>query len=134
MGILGFKKYDELLKQKEDKNMNGQKFDKGKNRLGLIPPEIIEAVGKILTHGANKYAPRNWQKGISYEKIYGAMQRHLQKFWNGEELDSESGLPHLDHAACNLAFLITYEAHPEQYFEFDDRYSYEKSDNQISYS
>ena len=107
--------------------MAGDKYDKGKNRLGLIPPEIIEAIGRILTHGANKYAPRNWQKGISYEKIYGAMQRHLQKFWNGEKLDSESGLPHLDHAACNLAFLITYEAHPKQYSNYDDRYVYDKS-------
>ena len=107
--------------------MNGQKFDKGKNRLDLIPPEVIEAVGQILTHGAIKYAPHNWQKGINYEKVYGALQRHLQAFWRGEQFDSESKLSHLWHAACNIAFLVTYEAHPEQYNEFDDRFLYDKS-------
>lgn len=110
-----------------DKNMAGDKYDEGKNRLDLVPPEVIEAVGRILTHGAVKYAPHNWQKGISYEKVYGAMQRHLQAFWRGEQLDSESGLPHLWHAACNIAFLITYEAHPETYKQFDDRFVYNKS-------
>lgn len=109
-----------------DKNMAGDKYDEGKNRLDLVPPEVIEAVGRILTHGAVKYAPHNWQKGINYEKVYGAMQRHLQAFWRGEQLDSESKLPHLWHAACNIAFLITYEAHPETYKQFDDRFVYDK--------
>jgi len=118
----------EQCRIREDENMAGDKFDAGKNRLGLIPPEVVEAVGEILTHGAVKYAPHNWRKGISYEKIYGAAQRHLQKFWNGEELDPESGLPHLHHAACNIAFLITYEAHPEEYKKFDDRYIYGKGE------
>lgn len=120
-----------------DKNMAGDKYDKGKNRLDLVPPEVIEAVGRILTHGAVKYAPHNWQKGINYEKVYGAMQRHLQAFWRGELLDSESRLPHLWHAACNIAFLITYEAHPETYKQFDDRFVYgkpseEKSDDEFA--
>lgn len=112
--------------------MAGDKYDEGKNRLDLIPPEIIEAIGRILTLGAVKYAPHNWQKGISYEKVYGAMQRHLQAFWRGENLDSESRLSHLWHAACNIAFLVTYEAHPEQYSEFDDRYLYDKPDNEFA--
>jgi len=100
----------------------GDKFDKDKNRLDLIPAEAIEAAGWILTHGAKKYAERNWQKGIKYGKIYGALQRHLQAFWRGEDFDKESTYPHLWHALCNTLFLVYYEAHLSKYAEFDDRF------------
>jgi len=62
----------------------GDKFDKDKNRLDLIPAEAIEAAGWILTHGAKKYTERNWQKGIKYGKIYGALQRHLKEIGKRE--------------------------------------------------
>ena len=38
-----------------DKVTDGLKHDGGKYRLDLVPPEIIEAVGSIITHGAEKY-------------------------------------------------------------------------------
>lgn len=105
--------------------MAGKKNDQSKNRLELIPPEVISAIGAGLTYGANKYNDDNWREGISYRRVYGALQRHLQAFWSGENIDSESGLPHLYHAACNLTFLITFESHFKQYSRLDDRYRYE---------
>jgi len=41
----------------------GVKYDGDKNRLELIPPEMLTAIGSILTFGAEKYADRNWEKG-----------------------------------------------------------------------
>ena len=34
---------------------DGLKHDGGKMRLDLVPPEMIEAVGAVMTHGAEKY-------------------------------------------------------------------------------
>jgi hypothetical protein len=99
----------------------GVKNDVGKNRLDLIPPEAIEALGWVLTHGAEKYGDNNWRGGIKYSRIYGATLRHLTAWAKGEEKDTESALPHLWHALCELAFLVTYEAHPD--LDLNDMYS-----------
>jgi hypothetical protein len=42
--------------------LTGRKNDNGKVRLELVPPELLFAVGQVLTFGANKYADRNWEK------------------------------------------------------------------------
>ena len=106
----------------------GIKHDSEKNRLDLLPPELIEATGHILTFGAKKYAAQEWRTGIEYSRIIGAIMRHFNAWLKGEENDLESGKPHLWHMTCNLAFLITFEAHPEKYQKFDDRYLYVKGD------
>lgn len=87
----------------------GRKDDKEKIRMDLLPPEFIEAVAVILTFGANKYEDRNWEKGMSWGRVFGALMRHLWKWWGGEDKDPETGYSHLWHAACNIAFLVAYE-------------------------
>jgi hypothetical protein len=85
---------------------DGIKFDTGKNRLDLIVPEFIEDLGRVLTFGAEKYGPNNWQQLVDSEgRYYAALQRHLLAYKRGEKYDNESGFPHLAHAACNLMFL-----------------------------
>ncbi len=87
--------------------MSGVKHDAGKLRLDLIPPEMHRALGEVLTMGARKYGDRNWEQGIAPERLYAAVQRHLLAWREGEELDSESGLPHVYHAFCGLGMLAT---------------------------
>jgi hypothetical protein len=99
----------EQLRPNDDINKGGVKFDDGKNRLDLLPHEFIFGVGQVLTHGAKKYAARNWELGMDWSRPFGGAMRHLWKWWSGERLDPDSGLPHLWHAACNLAFLCAYE-------------------------
>jgi len=86
------------------------KRDAGKARYDLIPPEIEEAMALVLTDGAEKYADRDWERGTNYGRYYAAMRRHQVAWWRGENLDPETGRSHLWHAACCLAFLVTYEA------------------------
>ena len=93
---------------------SGQKDDQDKNRLDLIEPEFIEGVGKVLTFGANKYEPNNWQKVEDAEdRYYAAALRHLMSWRKGEKTDPESGISHLYHVACNIMFL--------QHFEREDK-------------
>jgi len=98
------------------------KKDAGKNRLDLIPVECVKALGEVLTMGAEKYHDNSWREGMNYSRVYAATQRHLQAFWGEDsDVDEESKLPHLFHALCNIAFLITYEKNKERYRTFDDR-------------
>ncbi len=99
--------------------IEGQKNDGDKPRYDLIPPELLHAVADVLTFGAKKYAPRNWEKGISYGRVFGALMRHLWAWWAREGADPETGRSHLWHAACCLAFLLAYEARAMK--DFDDR-------------
>lgn len=97
-----------------------QKFDTEKLRIELVPPELIMAAANGCTYGARKYSAGNWATGSGFEwsRLYGGLQRHLQAFWSGEDIDPESGNHHLDHAACMLAFLI---AHIRRQHGTDDR-------------
>ena len=99
----------------------GAKFDDMKPRYDLIPPSLLHAVAMVLTYGADKYEDRNWEKGIKYGRIFGAMSRHAWAWFVGEDIDPESNLPHLWHVACNIAFLVHFTSNPKRYITFDNR-------------
>ncbi len=88
----------------------GLKFDQDKVRLELIPPELLEEVGKVLTYGAKKYADRNWELGMDWSRPFAAAQRHMWAWWGGQDTDPETGYSHLAHALCCLTFLSTYQS------------------------
>ena len=112
--------------QKELSNDGGNKFDGGdKLRTDLIPVEPLLALSAILTHGAEKYDDNNWKKGIKFSRVYGALLRHLWAHWLGNYEDSDSNLPHIWHAFCNLLFLVYYDYHYEDYEKYDDSQSKE---------
>ena len=79
-----------------------------KRRVDLLDPIAIAGLADVLTFGASKYGDRNWERGIEWSRVYGAALRHLLAFWGWEDLDPETGLPHIDHAACNIHFLQRY--------------------------
>lgn len=97
----------------------GVKNDHGKLRYDLIPPEGLDALAEVYTIGAGKYADRNWELGIKWGRVFGAMLRHAIKWLGGESYDPVDGQHHLASVAwCALA-LITYEK--RGMVEFDDR-------------
>lgn len=90
----------------QSKPQVGLKFDGGKLQYSLIPPETLRALAQVLTFGAQKYAPGNWMLVEDGQTRYlDALYRHLEAYRLGEELDPESGLPHLSHVLTNAAFL-----------------------------
>lgn len=89
---------------------SGIKYDEGKLRYDLIPPEAMEALAHIYTMGAVKYGPNNWEHGMSWSRIIGALFRHLYSWIKGDEIDKESGKSHLWHVLWNVVALVTYEA------------------------
>lgn len=98
------------------------KFDTDKPKIHLVPPEVIEAMATVYGFGAEKYGENNWRQDIHkfpYSRHYSSIMRHLLAFHSGEDLDPESGLPHLWHAMTQMAILTmtTIEAP-----EMDDRF------------
>jgi len=94
---------------------NGRKYDADKLRWDLLDLGLVEEVVKILTFGAKKYAPNNWQKVDNAEdRYYAALLRHLVEYRKGNKIDEESGISHLSHAACNIIFLIYFDKHGEE--------------------
>lgn len=93
-----------------EKGMNDQevKADKGKIRPTLVPREIIRAIAITRGYGTKKYSeggPDNWKR-VEPERYRDALCRHLLAYLDDpKSVDEESGLPHLWHLACNVAFL-----------------------------
>lgn len=73
--------------------------------MDLLDPDALEGLARVLEFGAKKYSRNNWRGGISYSRLIAACLRHIFAILRGEYIDSESGLPHVDHAACCIMFL-----------------------------
>jgi len=87
--------------------MSGRKYDQEKARFDLLDPCFIEAMAEVMTYGAQKYAPNNWQKVEDFKARYtAALHRHLNAWQQGEERDEESNLYHLAQVSCNAMFLF----------------------------
>lgn len=87
----------------------GLRFDEGKVRLDLIPPEWEWELGRVLTEGAKKYADRNWELGMDYSKVLGPLRRHLNAYLRGERIDGTDGTLHAAKVAWNALVLMTYD-------------------------
>lgn len=97
-----------------DKITDGLKHDGGKPMLALVPSAIIRAVGEVMTHGAEKYGKNSW-RGVDPERYKHALMRHICEWLDDPYgVDKDSGLPHLWHIACNVAFLLELDKPIEQ--------------------
>jgi hypothetical protein len=101
----------------------GVKHDGGKLRWDLLPTKAVREVVRVLTHGAQKYAPGNWKHvpGARW-RYYRAARGHMEDWWDEDmpNEDSESKISHLAHAICCLLFLL--------WFELTGRWPEEKPD------
>lgn len=61
---------------------------------------------------------RNWENGIKWSRVFGAIMRHLWKFWMGEDIDKETGVPHTVNALWGCMALTEYMF---THKELDDR-------------
>ncbi len=87
------------------------KADAGKAMLSLVPRKIIWDIARIRMYGTAKYHndPNNWKK-VEVSRYRDAAFRHFLAYLDDHKsIDEESGLPHLWHVACNIAFLCEME-------------------------
>lgn len=84
------------------------KKDAGKPPLGLISRTALEEEARVMAFGAEKYGTHLWRAGMDFSRLVDAALRHVYAFADGEDNDKETGLSHLAHARCCLAFLTEY--------------------------
>lgn len=120
------KRYEEDLVKKapsleEALAQGGVKHDDGKPELALISPDFIEELGKVMTVGAKKYGAQNWRRGFNWTRVLSAIFRHLFSWSSGQDVDPETGLSHLAHAAAGIMFLVEFQ---KRNVGTDDRYKH----------
>lgn len=72
----------------------------------VVPAPVIAELSVALLEGACKYGSHNWRVvGVRASTYYDACLRHLNSYWEGEEYDKESGIPHLTKAIACLTVL-----------------------------
>ena len=98
-------KEENLVKKEE----LGFRYNKGKTKFSLIPAHWTRVLAQILTKGAEKYAPRNWEKGLVHSEVLDSLYRHLDAYLGGERYDPETKCHHLGHVAWNALALMTFD-------------------------
>lgn len=75
--------------------------------LHLVPPVAVLSEAMVFKLGATKYGPFNWRDNrVSSSVYYSAAMRHLMSWYDGEDIDPESGESHLAHARACLAIVL----------------------------
>ena len=84
--------------------------EKGKKlaQVGSLDPKALLVLAEASGFGAAKYSQHNYLRGYAWSLSFDACMRHLLAFWSGEELDPESGLPHLAHAAWHCLAMLSF--------------------------
>lgn len=90
-------------------SQGGVKFDEEKARYELIPPEALEALATLYTKGAKKYGDRNWEKGMSMTRLFGALMRHAWDWLRGISYDPETKAHQMIAVAFNAFGIYVYE-------------------------
>lgn len=106
------------------------KADANKPKISLVPLQILTDVARVREFALKKYKSANSWKNVEIERYRDAMLRHMIAYIeNPKGVDSESGLPHLSHLACNVAFLC--EMEKEKTIEKTKEKTEEKTEEEI---
>lgn len=110
------------------------RYNNDKPQWSLVPQSALIPMVDVLEYGAHKYTifedsdgnevkgiditpedakhlkvkvsgRNNWKKGLPIREQLESLKRHLDAFMEGEDIDPESGLPHIGHMQCNTLFL-----------------------------
>lgn len=86
------------------------KADAGKPRLTLVPHQIIWDIAQVREYGNAKYGDSDSWKRVDPQRYRDALYRHLLAYLEDpDSVDAESGISHIKHIACNVAFLCEIE-------------------------
>lgn len=75
--------------------------------LHLVPPCATHHTAMAFADGAKKYGPYNWrEKRVSASVYLSAAKRHLDAWWDGEDLSQDAKVHHLGHVMACCAIIL----------------------------
>ena len=102
-------------------------------RFDLIPPRVLRLLAEHYGTGARKYNPieradgepgpaiDNWRLGYNFSSSIAALERHLNAWKCGEDIDEEMNSNHLVAVIWHCMTLLEYQMTPGFPEAFDDR-------------
>jgi hypothetical protein len=105
--------YEILEEVDMEKENNKEKQSNPKDALGIkkvpfscVPANVIGEIALGLMEGGRKYGRHNYRVvGVRTSVYYDAALRHLMSYWEGEDIDPDSGLSHISKALSCLTVL-----------------------------
>jgi len=74
--------------------------------ISVLSAPVIMEVGLAMMEGARKYGRHNYRvAGVRASVYYDAFMRHTMAWWEGEDIDPDSGLSHISKALACLFVL-----------------------------
>lgn len=74
--------------------------------MSTVPSGVLAELGVAMLEGAVKYGRHNYRAvGVRNSVYYDATMRHLMAWWEGEDIDPDSGLSHVAKAIASLVVL-----------------------------
>lgn len=71
-----------------------------------VSAAVIAEIGIAMLEGARKYGRHNYRiSSVRYSVYYDAAFRHLTSWWEGQDIDPDSGLSHITKALATLTVL-----------------------------
>lgn len=74
--------------------------------MSTVSGPVIAELGVAMLEGAAKYGRHNYRVvGVRSSVYYDALFRHIQAWWEGEDIDPDSGMHHVTKAIATLVVL-----------------------------
>lgn len=86
----------------------GLRFNQGKTRVDLLPPDAIMGLANLMTVNELKYPDRNWEKGMPFSDVLASLERHMLALKAGEDIDPTDGQHHALKIMWNGMALFCY--------------------------
>lgn len=74
--------------------------------MSTVSAAVLAEVGVAMLEGAAKYGRHNYRAvGVRSSVYYDGVMRHLMAWWEGEDIDADSGMSHVTKAITSLVVL-----------------------------
>lgn len=74
--------------------------------MSTVPAGVMAELGTAMLEGAAKYGRHNYRAvGVRASVYYDALMRHAFAWWEGEDIDPDSGMSHVTKAIATLVVL-----------------------------
>lgn len=109
------------MENNRNEKKEARRYNSGKNRYELISSIGLERLAEVYTKGAEKYTIRdeegkiiddgadNWRNGQKWMGVIASVQRHIEAWKRGEDIDPDLKTRHLANAAWGLFTLLDFE-------------------------